>query len=847
MWVRGVCAMLLLGIWLPSSTLAQSEIFRASFTESTGSMPTALVVGDFDLDGFTDVAVTTPEAFIGTAALTILEGDEGGEFFRTTTNIPLFGYPSAVLRAPFDDDAIPDVVVANNNGASIAFLKGLGNGDYFAPPGNPIGVDPLPERIAAGHLNNDGILDLVVANRVSASGTTPGSVSILEGQGDGTFLTVLQSEPTPEDPDRLVSALSADLGTKALALGDLDGDLIVDIAALNTDASTITLFFGEGDLLFGNRTMLPTNAGPQDIALADLDGNGTLDVIVAESFADTDGAVAVRLGNGDGTFQEPRSFQAGNTPTAIAVGDMNGDAFLDIVVSNSRSGDVSVLLGDGDGGFAEARTFVTDAEPVAVALADMDDDGATDVVAVTKAESGTAVRARNLGGGSLHAVEDLLVGLPPSAITSGDIDDDAFPELVVGTSTGEAMIFSPQVQGGFKLIQSLNIGGLLRGIVAYDLDGDARLDLAVADEEGDRAVIMKGLGGGQFGSPVSIALEPRPSSITVGDFNADGRVDVAVTTSGPQGIEPPLPKVTALLQQANGSFLAGTPVDVEASPSAVVAVDFNADGRDDLAVANQNADTISVLLSNADGSLRLNQTLNPSDVGQQPSSLTVADFNLDGRPDIAAVDFLGGISPSTIPIFLTGADGLLAFDRSLNAGTSLRDIAARDFTGDSFADLGVVVNTSNQVTLFYDRAGDSPGERRFRARPPDRVSRRPINMTVADFDGDGRYDIATGNEDPSANNVSVLTNCIRDQGCATIHMEPGVTAFRGDGNGDEKLSSADLVAVALEVSDGDGKRVEDIARAEASGFGAASGVDANGDGRVDRQDRTAVVRRLFAG
>jgi hypothetical protein len=121
----------------------------------------------------------------------------------------------------------------------------------------------------------------------------------------------------------------------------------------------------------------------------------------------------------------------------------------------------------------------------------------------------------------------------------------------------------------------------------------------------------------------------------------------------------------------------------------------------------------------------------------------------------------------------------------------------------------------------------------------------PITATVADFDDDGRYDVATGNSDPSANNLSVLSNCLRDPDCAGADVFPGVAALRGDGNGDAIVSAADLVAVAHEVGDADGKRVEDIARPKSPGFQASAGVDANGDGRVDRQDRTAVTRRLF--
>jgi hypothetical protein len=825
--------------------VAQSDVFRASFSETTESRPTGLAVDDLDNDGVMDLVVTTPDTRVGTditSAVTVLQGQGDGEFF-IEHKIVVNGFPSTLLLAPLDGDAIPDLMIADSNGGSIFFLKGLDNTDYFDAPGTPIDVGGLPEGIAAAHLDDDAVLDLVVANRESSSGTTPGSVSILRGQGDGTFVTVLQLDPTPEDPDRLVSALATDLGTMAVALGDLNDDDFVDIAALNSDASSITFFFGDGDLVFGGRTTIPIGAGPEDILLVDLNGDGALDVITADSFADQDGAVSVLLGNGNGTFQAARSFQAGNTPNGVAVGDLNGDGALDIVASNGRSSDISVLLGDGSGQFQDARTYVADAEPLALALADMDDNDSLDVVAITAAESGTASLLLNRGDGVLNGVEDVLVGVSPSALTSGDIDDDAIPDLVVGTSTGNVVVYSSRGQeGGFAPIQSIAIGGTLQSIAAVDLDGDAVLDLAIADRDGDRVVVVMGLGGGQFAMPIGIQVEERPSSVASGDFNADGRVDLAVTTIGPPDTSPPSPMVTALLRQADGTYTVGTPVDVEETPLFVVAADFNGDGRDDLAVANQATSTVSVLFSEADGSLDLNQTLMPNEVGQQPSSLTVADFNLDGRPDIAVADFLAGVSPSTVRIFLAGTDGLLAFDRSLNAGNSLSGIVARDFTGDSLYDIMVVQNTANQVSLFYDQ-----GDRRFRSRLPDTVSRRPISITVADFNDDGRYDVATGNEDASANNISVLTNCIRDQDCAGDNVFPGgVSAVRGDANGDASLSAADIVAVALEVVDDDGMRVEDIARPEQAGYQAASGVDANGDGRVDRQDRTAVVRRLFA-
>jgi hypothetical protein len=263
MWVRGVHTIVLLGIALPSLALAQSGVFRTSFSETTEGRPTGLAVDDFDNDGTLDVVVTAPDTRDG-SVVEVLNGTGDGTFFLDFNRIVVNGFPSALLLAPFDDDAIPDLIVADGNGGSVTFLKGLHNSDYFASPGPPIPVGSLPEGLAADHLNGDNVLDLVVANRGS-SDTTPGSVSILRGQGDGTFVTVLQLDPTPEEPNRLVPALATELNTTAVVIGDLDDDDVVDIVALNTGSNSLTVFFGSGDLTFGDRTTIPIGPGPEDI------------------------------------------------------------------------------------------------------------------------------------------------------------------------------------------------------------------------------------------------------------------------------------------------------------------------------------------------------------------------------------------------------------------------------------------------------------------------------------------------------------------------------------------------------------------------------------------------------
>ena len=157
----------------------------------------------------------------------------------------------------------------------------------------------------------------------------------------------------------------------------------------------------------------------------------------------------------------------------------------------------------------------------------------------------------------------------------------------------------------------------------------------------------------------------------------------------------------------------------------------------------------------------------------------------------------------------------------MRAGNLVSAVTSRDVTGDQIVDLVLVNQTANAVRVLSGRE-----DARFAANLPDGVSRMPIDVEVADFNADGWYDVVTANSDPSANNVSVLTNCLGEPfPCRTL--AGAVAARRGDANDDGLHSGADLVAVAAEVMDGDGQQVEAIAMGSRM---TAPGADANGDG-----------------
>jgi hypothetical protein len=265
---------------------------------------------------------------------------------------------------------------------------------------------------------------------------------------------------------------------------------------------------------------------------------------------------------------------------------------------------------------------------------------------------------------------------------------------------------------------------------------------------------------------------------------------------------------------------------------------FDADGSDDLAVASNASSTVIILQSDGAGSFRQTQVLESEQIPATPFALATGDFDADGLEDLA----IGGVATLGISAVVAFGNGDGTFEPTvgLRLGVVARGLMVRDFSGDQIADIGSVNLSTNQLTIAV-----SNGDRGFRTRPAQRVSRQPIALSAGDFDGDGRYDAVTANNAATSQNLSVLWNCARDPGCANDQVVPGAAALRGDGNGDGLQSAADLIAVVAEVRDGDGHRVEGIARSGSSGFAAAPGVDANGDGRVDAQDRLATLRRIF--
>ena len=727
-----VCAILV----NPSSagTLSRPPLLVAPFL-STGlsGSPVSAQLADLDHDGHLDVIAAIQGN--GGDSLVVMLGLGDGRF-GPGPRFPLTQRPTAMVVLDLNHDGRPDVVTLDGYASGVSVLLGLDHAQFAPAVDYPIGYSSY--AIAAGDVDGDGVPDLVIPGS-GGSSFGPGQIAVMHGDGAGGF---------SQAPPVVIPGFGS-----AVAIGDLDGDghpdLVVTYSAFNGDV--VRVLPGDGHGGFSPVGDYPVGFYSTAIALGDFDGDHVLDVAVSSEPVLAE-AISVFYGHGDGTLGPRIDIPIGGTyaPFVLAE-DLDHDGRDDLAIANaSGSGNpipgattVTILESLPGRTFAPPENVGTGLGPITIAPGDVNEDGASDLV-VANSRSNTIASLLASGGGRFGPETDVNLGHAPIALAVADLNHDGRPEVAVSHDAGGIAVLI--AQGGGSFATPINIGIALgydaSGLAIADLNGDGNPDLlACTNQTSGQLLVMPGMGNGSFGPAVSYPAGFNPTGVVIADLNGDARPDVVVPSqSGRIGI---------LLNQGGGALGPRTDIVIGGLPISAtyhVAVgDLNGDGRIDLAVAGDDA--VFLLLGNgAGGFLPTQQYLSAPNV----SGIAIADINQDGIPDLIESNsgyFL--TDPNCVTILLGQGGANFGAPATFPCGPHPYEVAVSDLDLDGAPDVVTVNHESNTVSVLR---GDGTGA--LLPRLDFGAGTYPVAMVVADMNGDGAADVVTANS--NSQSISVL-------------------------------------------------------------------------------------------
>ena len=753
------------GISFPAQGQTVPVAFPAPTTfslDSTfGNAPLAVAVGDFNRDGKLDVAALVEAGCAGND-LDVTRGNGDGTF--QTPIATLFGpdcvYGGYALAAgDFNGDGLLDIAIwglNNQNGLSqIEIFLGNGAGAFTYSntytAANSNSFNPGSSSIVAADVNGDGKADLVAL-------TPYNGVFVFLGNGDGTFQTATNYPLT-------VTAAPA----FAVAVADLNGDGKLDIAVYVDAGIGVLLNTGSGK--FGPTSYYATSgffAQGSGIAVGDLNKDGKPDIIIPGAIA-ASGVVAVFLNQGNGTFAFKSFVDVGEPTYQVALADINGDKKLDIIATDNY-GEVWTFYGKGNGTFTDGPAYPLQGSmvPTGMIVADFNGDGALDLLEQNSTKPlGLVVLGRN--DGSFQTSQFYVHANASSGhnIVTADFNGDGIPDVAYSWATSgstnpiDFAVLLGSANGTFAKTTYVTAGtcnaNYVEWIAAGDVTGDGKADIVAALQDETTAgcqnhtiAVLTGKGTGKFGKPVfySTGSTAQEYEVFLADVNGDGKLDIV--TSNADGT------ISVLLNKGKGTFSPGTLITsvgaLNPAHNALAIADFNGDGKADIAVTTYgNQGDVYVLPGKGDGTFGT-----PIQTGTAYLTVTgaAADFNKDGKMDLLITTYEGGCGTSFSRgyAYLKGnGDGTFApGPENCTVGGSPEYPVVADLNGDGKLDVVIPYGTSvaSGCCDYGPTILQGNGDGTFvSAGGPYYVGAVSAQAVVADFNGDGMLDIAVLDND----------------------------------------------------------------------------------------------------
>jgi FG-GAP-like repeat/FG-GAP repeat len=749
---------------------------------------TESVLGDFNGDGKMDVAKVTYVAGEGSSyQISVLLGNGDGTFQTAIMTATPSNADDPILVGDVDGDGNDDIIQVHPQGdncdraqkagaqtggqarvpqgakpqtslpcgASIDVLLSNGDGTFAAAVNYPVTGASLQGGLLTD-IDGDGKLDILAFDD-----STPSNVIEMLGNGDGTFATASSTTTlTTSTPGNMIFA-------------DFNGDGKIDFAG-RTESGQLQVTLASGAGLFANAPVSlatpDSQYGACNSTAGDLTGDGKPEIVSFNCGANT---VTVYVNNGDGTFATGVYYNNNSDQYQRiydgAIADMNGDGKNDIVAINDEAGDVSVFLGHGDGSVTvEPSSYAVGGYAWYTPLiADFNGDGIPDVV--ESDDLYNLVYLQGYGDATFRAAPTYTLpnsfdqGAYTYSVASGDFNGDGIPDVVVGQtrdygSTG-VVVYLGKGDGTFHPGDSYGYSPSMSFVAVGDFNGDGKLDIAAIDQADDVLQIFLGNGDGTFSIggtyPTSTAGNPAAQELVVGDFNKDGKMDIAVANanSGDVGV---------LVGNGDGTFAAAVSYPITGyAPFYITAADLNGDGYLDLAVTayTDGPAMVGVLLSNSEVPGTFG-TVHFVAVNGNPENIALGDLNKDGKTDMAVTEADGATFDGQIEIFLNDGTGTFsaaptAYTASTFGGVSgdsyPLDIQMFDMNGDGNLDLVYVNDDYGTVGVAL---GNGDGTIAAPVEFP--TTEYVEGLALADVNGDGAMDVLTGEDE--AGGFSVMLN-----------------------------------------------------------------------------------------
>lgn len=478
------------------------------------------------------------------------------------------------------------------------------------------------------------------SNQNSYDASVDGGPSNLESKDDAaSFARALCTPkppsyggPMPMARPRQASATAGVAGqyTGDFALGDFNGDGVVDSAVLSASGFTVNIYGASGQTI--SSAFYPVSNITSSIVVADFNGDGNQDIAVLSVPSSGGGTALVYLGRGDGTFQSviSSSAAAGGYPFYLVAADFNGDTKQDLAISvlppSSGAGSVAVLIGKGDGTFAAHVNYPVGLAPATIVAADFTGDGVTDVV-VLDSETGITNKVWVLpgkGDGTFGTAVSTATGTTSGSLSYADLNHHGILDLLIADQLASSMVLMVGNGGGtFQAPQRYLSGAQNTAVTIVPLDDGNSGILAFDNASGAVNYFFADTSGAVLSPPVqSIGLSP--AAIAAGDLNGDGQPDIAITDSESGNLY-------VLLSKGKGAFGNPAAYPLPSTPGPLALGDLNNDGALDAIIATSGG--LAVLLGSTTGSLSSAQSFSS---GQSFNSVTLADFNGDGNLDAAS-------------------------------------------------------------------------------------------------------------------------------------------------------------------------------------------------------------------